>query len=111
MTHGMHEGRDEKHPEIRALFTRENIMASDWYTARLAALQQHDLRLWRNHAAYLQNFLKKKNYEEEAKRLGLAAKLEAAWATYHKVKSPDSLAGLKGTIGLQPLPPAPPAPG
>jgi len=110
MAYGQHEGRDEKHPEIRALFTRENIIASDWYAARLAAKQQHDLRLWHDHATYLQNFLKKKNYEEEARRLGLAAKLEAAWETYHKVKSPGYLAGLQGTIGLQPLPLAPPAP-
>jgi len=110
MAYGRHEGRDEKHPEIRALFTRENIIASDWYAARLAAKQQHDVRLWHNHAGYLQKFLKKKNYEEEAKRLGLAAKLEAAWATYHKVKSPGYLAGLQGTIGLQPIPPASPAP-
>jgi hypothetical protein len=110
MAYGGHEGRDEKHPEIRALFTRENILASDWYAARLAAKQQHDLRLWHGHATYLQNFLLKKNYEEEAGRLGLAAKLESAWETYHKVKSPDYLAGLRGTIGLQPLPPAAPAP-
>jgi hypothetical protein len=105
MAYGAHEGRDEKHPKIRALFTRENIIASDWYAARLAAKQQHDIRLWHNHAAYLQKFLKKKNYEEEAKRLGLAAKLESAWETYHKVKSPAYLASLQGTIGLQPLPP------
>jgi antirestriction protein ArdC len=104
MAHGHHEGRDVSHPEIRALFTRENVMAGEWYAARLAAKQQHDIRLWRSHAAYLENFLKKKNYGDEARRLGIAARLEGAWETYHKVKSPDYLAGLKGTIGLQPLP-------
>jgi hypothetical protein len=104
MAYGVYEGRDEKHPEIRALFTRENIIASDWYAARLAAKQRHDARLWRNHAVYLEKFLKKKNYGEEAKRLGLGARLETAWETYHKVKSPDYLASLQGTIGLQPLP-------
>ena len=103
MAYGAHEGRDEKHPEIRALFTRENIIGSDWYAARLAAKQRHDERLWHKHAVYLENFLKKKNYGEEAKRLGVAARLETAWETYHKVKSPDDLAGLRGTIGLQPL--------
>jgi hypothetical protein len=110
MAHGGHEGRDEKHPEIRALFTRENILASDWYAARLAAKQRHDTRLWRSHAAYLQNFLKKKNYQEEAARLGIASRLESAWDMYHKVKSPEYLAGLRGTLGLQPLPSAPPNP-
>ena len=110
MAHGGHEGRDERHPDIRALFTRENIIASDWYAARLAAKQQHDARLWRSHATYLQNFLKKKNHQEEAGRLGIASKLESAWEMYHKAKSPDYLAGLQGTIGLQPLPSFPPTP-
>ena len=68
----------------------------------MAAKQQHDIRLWFNHANYLQNFLKKKNYAEEAVRLGIEGKLETAWSTYHAVKSPNYLSQLKGTIGLQP---------
>ena len=104
MAHGQHEGRGPDHPEFRALFTRQNVLDSDWYAARLAAKQEHDIRLWRNHATYLDNFLKKKNYAAEAKRLGIPAKLEAAWETYHKAKSPGYLTELNGTIGLQPLP-------
>ena len=103
MAHGQFEGRDATDPAIRALFRRENVVASDWYSARLAAKQRHDLQLWRNHAGYLENFLKKKNYTEEAERLGIAKKLEAAWDTYHRVKSPNYLSSLNGTIGLQPL--------
>ncbi|MGD0811973.1 MAG: hypothetical protein ABSA83_00040 [Verrucomicrobiota bacterium] len=103
MAHGQHEGRDASHPEFRALFTRQNVLASDWYAARLSAKQEHDVQLWQRHADYLQSFLKKKNYAEEAKRLGIAARLEAAWDTYHKAKTPAYLAELKGTIGLQPL--------
>jgi hypothetical protein len=52
----------------------------------------------------LEKFLQKKNYAEEAERLSIRKKLEAAWDTYHKVKSKDYLASLTGTIGLQPLP-------
>ncbi|MDB6064555.1 MAG: hypothetical protein JWR26_763 [Pedosphaera sp.] len=103
MARGEHEGRDVNHPDIRALFKRENILASDWYAARLEAKQQHDIRLWHNHATYLTNFLKKKNYSEEAERLGAKIKLESAWAAYHAVKSPEFITRLKGTIGLQPL--------
>ncbi len=103
MVHGNYEGRDVNHPEFRALFTRENVLASDWYAKRLTAKQQHDLRLWHNHATYLQNFLKKKNYAEEAERLNIEARLESAWDTYHAAKSPEYVARLKGTIGLQPI--------
>jgi phosphoenolpyruvate carboxykinase (diphosphate) len=103
MAHGHHEGRDLNHPEFRALFTRDSVMASDWYAARLAAKQRHDIHLWRKHITYLENFLKKKNYADEAARLCVPAKLEQAWKTWHAVKTPEYLAGLKGTIGLQPL--------
>ena len=103
MAHGQHEGRDAGHPDFRALFTRQNILASDWYAARLAAKQEHDIGLWRQHANYLQDFLKKKNYAEVAEQLGIPARLEAVWDTYHKVKAPSYLEELKGTIGLQPL--------
>jgi hypothetical protein len=104
MAHGNFEGRDANDPAFRKMFTRESVMASDWYAARLAAKQEHEMKLWRGHANYMQKFLEKKNYTDEAKRLGIPARLEAAWATYHQVKAPDYLAELKGTIGLQPLP-------
>ncbi len=103
MAHGQYEGRDATDPGIRKLFTRDSVVASDWYAARLTAKQKHDIHLWRNHAGYLENFLKKKNYTEEAQRLDIARKLETAWDTYHRVKSQDYLASLNGTIGLQPL--------
>ncbi len=103
MAHGHHEGRDVNHPEFRALFSRESVMGSDWYAERLSAKQRHDIQLWRKHISYLENFLKKKNYAEEAARLGIPAKLELGRKTWHEVKSPAYLEGLKGSIGLQPL--------
>ncbi|HWF20122.1 MAG TPA: hypothetical protein VG754_12705 [Verrucomicrobiae bacterium] len=103
MAHGHHENRDVNDPAFRSLFTRESVLASDWYAERLAAKQQQDIRLWHSHATYLQNFLKKQNYAEEAQRLKIEDRLERAWDTYHTVKAPAYLTKLKGTIGLQPL--------
>ena len=103
MARGSFEGRDINHPGFRALFKRDSVLAAAWYARRLEAKQRHDSKLWRNHATYLENFLKKKNYAEEAERLGIPAKLESAWAMYHQVKSGEYLASLQGTIGLQPL--------
>ncbi|HEV7926104.1 MAG TPA: hypothetical protein VGR14_12150 [Verrucomicrobiae bacterium] len=103
MARGNYEGRDVNHPGFRVLFSRDSVVASAWYARRLEAKQKHDIKLWHRHATYLENFLKKKNYAEEAERLGIAAKLESAWATYHKVKTGEYLASLQGTIGLQPL--------
>ena len=31
MAHGQFEGKDVHHPDIRRLFTREHLLASDWY--------------------------------------------------------------------------------
>ena len=79
-------------------------LASDWYAARLAAKQQsRHPALAADTRRYLQNFLKKKNYAEEAERLGIKARLKSAWENHHAAKSPEYLSLLKGTIGLQPL--------
>ena len=103
MAHGSYEGRDLTHPGFRVLFKRDSVVRSAWYARRLEAKQRHDIKLWRHHTTYLENFLKKKNYAEEAQRLGIPARLESAWAVYHKVKTGEYLASLQGTIGLQPL--------
>jgi hypothetical protein len=103
MAHGTHEGRQINDPEFRKQFTRESVLSSEWYAKRLEAKQNHDLKLWHRHATYLQNFLKKKNYQDEAVRLNIEHKMEAAWDAYHGCKKPEYLAGLRGSIGLQPL--------
>ncbi len=75
------EGKGLNHPEVRALFARDNVLGSEWYRGRLAAKQQSDLALWQRHEKYLQEFLSRENYAGEAARLGLAARLEAARKT------------------------------
>ncbi len=103
MTHGNYEGRDVNHAEIRALFSRESVLASDWYARRLEAKQKHDIQLWRKHTAYLESFLKRKNYADESERLNIPERMKLACAEFQLVSSPDYLAKLQGTIGLQPL--------
>src|SRR5258708_647734 len=46
---GEWEGKGLLHPEVRQLFTRESLLASGWYAARLKAKQGVDRRLWRRH--------------------------------------------------------------
>ena len=43
MAFGQHEGRTERNPEVRRLFTREALLASDWYRERLTTKQQRDI--------------------------------------------------------------------
>jgi hypothetical protein len=72
------EGKDLSHPDIRRLFTREHLLTSDWYAAQLAARQAWNEGLWRRHVAYLESFLTRAGYAEEAQRLGIPARLAMA---------------------------------
>ena len=61
------EGKGLEHPEVRKLFTLENLLSSDWYAGRLAAKQRIDRKLWRRHVEYLDKFLKRASHAEKTK--------------------------------------------
>jgi hypothetical protein len=103
MLNGQWDGRGLDHPDVRTLFTREHLLASDWYAARLKAKQAVDRALWKQHADYLDKFLKRASHAGEATRLGIAAKLERARKTLAAVESPDYLETLRGTLGAEPI--------
>jgi hypothetical protein len=108
------EGKSLAHSELRQLFTRESLLASDWYVARLKAKQEVDCQLWRRHANYLTRFLKRTTYAEEARRLGIDQRLSNAKAKLSQALSSSYLESLQGTIGAEPvrnhLPPSNQAP-
>jgi hypothetical protein len=99
------EGKGLDHPEVRKLFTREHLLASGWYAARLKAKQTVDRKLWRRHVEYLDRFLKRASHADEAARLGIAARLERAKKTLGEVESPTYLEKLTGTLGAEPIEP------
>jgi hypothetical protein len=102
MAYDHFEGRGLEHSEIRMLFTRENMLSSDWYAERLAAKQHVDIRMWDRHVRTLKTFLAKDNYAEEAARLGISDRLARAQKNLETVRSTDYLQHLHGTIGAQP---------
>jgi len=111
MAHGLYEGKDANHPEIRTLFTREALLASDWYQERLAIKQERDVALWKRHVDSLAEFLARAGHREEAERLGIAERLEHAREELERVSSPEYLASLVGTIGADPIHREPSEPG
>ncbi len=100
MATGAFEGKDAHHPDIRAMFTRQSLLASDWYAKRLEKKQAHDVRLWRRHAAYLDGFLGDDSSRQEAERLGIAKRRDLAQAEIVRASSPDYRESLIGTLGL-----------
>lgn len=103
MVYGSFEGHGLDSPEVRGLFTREQLLGSSWYAARLEAKQKVDTVLWERHVGSLEQFLDEPRYADVSKGMGLAERLRLAKATLDSVRSPAYLGGLKGTLGRQPL--------
>jgi hypothetical protein len=111
MAHGHHEGKDASDPAIRAMFSREALLSSDWYHERLAIKQQRDIALWERHVRSLREFLASPGHREEARRLGIPARLERARAELDRVTAPGYVTALVGTIGADPVHRPPRGPG
>ena len=75
---GYFHGKGLQNEAVRALFTRESLLGSDWFKQRQNTLRERDNQLWQRHADYLEAFLKKAHYADEAVRLNIPAKLD--WA-------------------------------
>ncbi len=103
MVHDQHEGKGLEHAELRGLFTRDSLLASDWYAARLKAKQTVDQRLWLGHVRYLEKFLKRTSHAGEAERLGINDRLNRARKNLSEVESPAYLEALRGTLGAEPI--------
>ncbi|MFZ4538763.1 hypothetical protein [Propionivibrio sp.] len=104
MAHGKSEqGHGLESPEVRSLFTRECVLASNWYAARLDAKQRSDEARLTRAVASLYEFLDRPDNAGVATRLGLAARRAKAQGERVRVGSAEYRAGLVGTIGLQPL--------
>src|SRR5665213_339045 len=97
------EGKGLENPGVRKLFTRETLLASLWYAARLAAKQKVDRALWKRHVECLNQFLRRPNYTDVAEKLNIAERLSAARKTLAAVESPDYPQKLTGTLGAEPI--------
>lgn len=102
MRDGQHEGCDLSHPEIRALFSRESLLASDWYAERLAAKQTGDVKRWQRRVKNLETFLARANTGGVTTQLNIRERLDLAWAELRRTQTPEHLASLRGTLGVQP---------
>jgi hypothetical protein len=88
---------------VRGLFTREALLASDWYRERLKTKQERDVELWSRHVRTLSEFLALPGHKEEALRLGIEERLEHARSELERVSSEEYLESLHGTIGADPI--------
>lgn len=99
MAHGHFEGRGVNDPAIRLMFTRENLLASDWYRERLCIKQARDKKLWLHHRDYLHRQIQELCEDEEERRRSLTARIAEADRFIAVVSGHDYLQRLIGTLG------------
>lgn len=105
MAKGEYQGKNAQHPDIRAMFTRDYLLASDWYRERLEVKQARDIALWQHHVEYLESFLAKSSHAEQAEKLDINDRLQMAQEKLVTVRQAEYLSFLEGTIGADPLKP------
>jgi hypothetical protein len=103
MLNDQFEGKGLEDAAFRKMFTRESLLASDWYAARLKAKQDVDRTLWRRHVEYLNAFLNKPSHADVAENLKIADRLACARKTLAEVESAGYLARIVGALGAEPV--------
>ncbi|MBU0751101.1 MAG: hypothetical protein KJ787_09945 [Gammaproteobacteria bacterium] len=106
MAEGSFEGRDVHHPEIRAMFSRKALLASDWYQERLETKQARDIDRLQRQIPYLRDFLGRASHQDVIDKLDIAARLALAEQRLAQVRQPGYLDALRGTLGADPMRPA-----
>ncbi len=90
-------------PEFRSMFTRESILASDWYAARLDAKQAAARARAEAGLAAIDKFVSTPGNDEPAARLDIPARVEAARLEAERLASREFREQLVGTTGSTPL--------
>jgi hypothetical protein len=85
---------------VRALFTREALIESDWYAERRRTKQSRDIALWKRHVAALETFLASGAPVTGA---DIELRLDLARKQLAHVTACEYLDELIGTIGADPF--------
>jgi hypothetical protein len=99
----MKDGKPIKDPEVRAMFSREYLLKSDWYHQRLLKKQRIDVQLCERNIEYLTKFLSRPGYSEKAVRLNIPERLAAAKEKLEYYRSDEYVQSLVGTLGADPI--------
>jgi len=100
MACGTYRGKGVDDPEVRGLFSREAMLASDWYRERLRVKQERDVALWKRHIAALEGL---SAGGAVGSGIDVARQLVEARKQLARVSAADYLKELVGTIGADPF--------
>ena len=103
MAEGDYQGKTVHDPEIRGMFTRDYLLASDWYAQRLRIRQQREIALYQRHVRNLQDFMMRSGYADVVESLDIEGRLRKAETRLRAVQDATYLDSLVGTLGADPL--------
>jgi len=103
MVCGSYEGKGIDDPQIRSMFTRESLLASDWYRERLRVKQSRDIALWQRHVKSLETFRSANEDGIFLDALNVEDRLSSARTQLARVSAGPYLEELVGTIGADPF--------
>ena len=103
MARGSYNGLGVHDPAVRALFSREALLASGWYAERLHTKQQRDIALWTRHIQALEGF-RGGVVGSASAHMNIDERLVSARAQLARVSSLAYLDELAGALGADPFP-------
>lgn len=103
MAQGQFEGKDERDPQVRALFTRDALLSSDWYLKRLKTQQLRDVQLWQRHMDSVTDYLDAQPNLDSSFQQILHRRREFSRHMLDQVSLPSYLDRLRGTLGADPM--------
>lgn len=96
------DGRTLDDPSVRAMFSRDAVLASDWYAQRLDAQQAAQCRRQQASVDRLAEFTGQEGNDQVGEQLGLLERLDRARQDLDRISSPQYREELVGQLGLQP---------
>ncbi|MCX7023511.1 MAG: hypothetical protein NT080_02690 [Spirochaetes bacterium] len=103
MARGSWEGKTVHDPELRKLFSRDSVVASDWYRERLERYRDRERTYVERTRAYIARFLRAHEKDDSPSVNKTRRRLEDIGARLEELASPAFLSKLEGSIGLDPL--------
>ncbi len=102
MAHGHHEGKTERDPAVRAMFTKDALLTSDWYRTRLITKQQRDIAHWQHRTETLATYEKDREDSDPTLLETIRSRQQYVATQLTRVQRPEYVVELVGTLGAEP---------
>ncbi|MES7182155.1 hypothetical protein U6M44_04365 [Cutibacterium acnes] len=88
-------------PELREMFTRESVLASDWYAERIDAKQAEAVRRAERGIAHLEQFMADPRNASACEEIDVQARLDQVRKFHNRAVTAEYRQQLVGTLGRQ----------